>query len=125
MSDSIDKRPGGRGSAPGGGAAHDPAGAILIRLETRGGRVAAVDLASSRPTDFSHRLFAGRPVDHLLSTLPMVFFSKVRLGVSPEINALATILVAIVAVGTIIAGVVMARQRRRRELDMRLAAADR
>ena len=33
------------------------------------------------------------------STLPMVIFSKVRLGVSPDINALATILVAVVAVG--------------------------
>ena len=59
------------------------------------------------------------------STLPMVIFSKVRLGVSPEINALATILVAIVAVGTIIAGVVMARQRRLRERDLQMAAADR
>ena len=59
------------------------------------------------------------------STLPMVIFSKVRLGVSPEINALATILVAIVAVGTIIAGVVMARQRRLRERDQQMAAADR
>ena len=59
------------------------------------------------------------------STLPMVIFSKVRLGVSPEINALATILVAIVAVGTVIAGVVMARQRRLRERDLQMAAADR
>ena len=58
------------------------------------------------------------------STLPMVIFSKVRLGVSPEINALATILVAIVAFGTIIAGIVMSRQRRARERDMQMAAAD-
>jgi len=58
------------------------------------------------------------------STLPMVIFSKVRLGVSPEINALATILVALVAIGTIIAGVVMSRQRRARERDMQMAAAD-
>jgi len=33
------------------------------------------------------------------STLPMVIFSKVRLGVSPDINALATLIVAVVAVG--------------------------
>ena len=33
------------------------------------------------------------------STLPMVIFSKVRLGVTPEINALATLIVAVVAVG--------------------------
>ena len=42
------------------------------------------------------------------STLPMVIFSKVRLGVSPEINALATILVALVAIGTVIAGLILA-----------------
>ena len=40
------------------------------------------------------------------STLPLVIFSKVRLGVSPDINALATILVAIVAVGVVISGFV-------------------
>ena len=33
------------------------------------------------------------------STLPMVIFSKVRLGVSPEVNALATIIIAVVALG--------------------------
>lgn len=37
------------------------------------------------------------------STLPMVIFSKVRLGVSPEVNALATIIVGVVAVGVILA----------------------
>jgi putrescine transport system permease protein len=58
------------------------------------------------------------------STLPMVIFSKVRLGVSPEINALATILVALVAVGTVIAGIIMARKQKARERDMQLAAAD-
>jgi putrescine transport system permease protein len=53
-----------------------------------------------------------------------VIFSKLRLGVSPEINALATILVGMVAVGTIIAGVVMNRQMKIRERDMQMAAAD-
>ena len=37
------------------------------------------------------------------STLPIVIFSKVRLGVSPDINALATIIIAIVAVGVFLA----------------------
>lgn len=37
------------------------------------------------------------------STLPMVIFSKIRLGVSPEVNALATIMILIVAVGVIAA----------------------
>ena len=36
------------------------------------------------------------------STLPIVIFSKVRLGVTPEINAIATLMIAIIAVGVII-----------------------
>ena len=41
------------------------------------------------------------------STLPMVIFSKVRLGVTPEINALATIIILIVSVGVIAAALSM------------------
>ncbi len=41
------------------------------------------------------------------STLPMVIFSKVRLGVSPDINALATIIIVIVAIGVVIASIQM------------------
>jgi putrescine transport system permease protein len=52
----------------------------------------------------------------------MVIFSKVRLGVSPDINALATIMVALVTIGVIIAGILMARQEKRRQRDMQLAA---
>jgi len=37
------------------------------------------------------------------STLPMVIFSKIRLGVSPDVNALATIMIAIVSLGVVIA----------------------
>ena len=47
------------------------------------------------------------------STLPMVIFSKVRLGVSPDINALASIMVLLVTIGVIIAGVLIARQEKR------------
>ena len=57
------------------------------------------------------------------STLPMVIFSKVRLGVSPDINALATILVAIVAVGALVAGVLAARQQKARDRDAQMALA--
>ena len=46
------------------------------------------------------------------STLPMVVFSSVRLGLSPEINALATILVVTVAVVVIIAAWMLARRER-------------
>ena len=57
------------------------------------------------------------------STLPMVVFSKVRLGVSPDINALATILVSVVAVGVVIAGFTMARQQKVRDRDAQMALA--
>ncbi len=58
------------------------------------------------------------------STLPMVIFSKVRLGVSPEINALATIIVLLVASCIVLVGWMMNRQERRRRLDQQMAAAD-
>ncbi|MGE5669314.1 MAG: ABC transporter permease subunit [Betaproteobacteria bacterium] len=57
------------------------------------------------------------------STLPMVVFSKVRLGVSPDINALATILITVVAIGVAIAGVVMSRQQKVRDRDAQMALA--
>jgi putrescine transport system permease protein len=57
------------------------------------------------------------------STLPMVIFSKVRLGVSPDVNALATLMVSVVASGVVVATLWMRRRQRRRERDMQLAAA--
>ena len=45
------------------------------------------------------------------STLPMVVFSSVRLGLSPEINALATILLTTVALCVIVAGRLLARRK--------------
>jgi putrescine transport system permease protein len=57
------------------------------------------------------------------STLPMVIFSKVRFGVTPDINALATIMVLIVASGIALSTVWMRHRERRRERDLRLAAA--
>jgi len=47
------------------------------------------------------------------STLPMVIFSKVRLGVSPDVNALATLIILVVAIAVSIAGWVLYRQARR------------
>jgi len=57
------------------------------------------------------------------STLPMVVFSKVRFGVTPDVNALATILVLLVATGIAVSTVWMRYQQRRRERDLQLAAA--
>jgi putrescine transport system permease protein len=57
------------------------------------------------------------------STLPIVIFSKVRLGVSPDINALATLLILAVAICTMLFGVYMLRQQKRRDLDVQRAIA--
>jgi putrescine transport system permease protein len=57
------------------------------------------------------------------TTLPMLIFSKVRLGVTPEINALATLMVTIVTIGIVVAAVWMQRQERARQRDVQLAQA--
>jgi putrescine transport system permease protein len=57
------------------------------------------------------------------TTLPMVIFSKVRLGLNPEINALATIIIALVGGGVIIASLLMAQQEKRRQRDVQMAIA--
>jgi putrescine transport system permease protein len=46
------------------------------------------------------------------STLPMVIFSKIRLGVTPDINALATLIIVVVSVGVVIAWWAGTRSRR-------------
>jgi len=57
------------------------------------------------------------------NTLPMVIFSRVRLGVSPVVNALATIMVLIVALGVVLSAVLMRRQEQRRKREEQMAAA--
>ncbi|MFC3612205.1 ABC transporter permease [Lutimaribacter marinistellae] len=51
------------------------------------------------------------------TTLPIKIFSAVRLGVSPEINALSTIMIAIVTVGVITASLVTKRAMVRQQQD--------
>ena len=46
------------------------------------------------------------------STLPMVIFSKVRLGVSPDVNALATIIILLVSLGIMVAALQMNRSKK-------------
>ena len=46
------------------------------------------------------------------STLPMVIFSKVKLGVTPDINALATIIIVTVSLGVLVAWWATGRSRR-------------
>ena len=57
------------------------------------------------------------------STLPMVVFSKVRLGVSPDINALASLMVLIVAVCVVCSTLWMRRRERQRQREEQMARA--
>jgi putrescine transport system permease protein len=50
------------------------------------------------------------------TTLPMAVFSRVRLGVSPEVNALATLFLVAVFVLVALAGAVMTRAERRQRV---------
>ena len=45
------------------------------------------------------------------TTLPMVVYSSVRLGVSPQINALASLILLFVSLAVIVAGLALARKR--------------
>jgi putrescine transport system permease protein len=47
------------------------------------------------------------------TTLPMLIFSKVRLGVTPDINAMATVIIMLVSIGVIAAGFIMRLQQKR------------
>jgi len=55
------------------------------------------------------------------STLPMVIFSKVKLGVSPDVNALASLIIGLVGICVLMAGYFMRRTERRRVQDAQLA----
>ena len=97
------------------GVDRQPAGArILVEQRT-------ADRGAVRPFENARELTAKVGANRLAenvplagpgaSTLPMVVYSKVKMGVTPEINALATIIVVLVAVGVGVAGLVMHRRR--------------
>lgn len=48
------------------------------------------------------------------TTLPMLIYSRVRLGLKPDINALATILIVTVAIGVLLAGWILIRQHQQK-----------
>ncbi|MCB2136986.1 MAG: ABC transporter permease subunit [Rhodobacteraceae bacterium] len=58
------------------------------------------------------------------TTLPILIWSKVKLGVTPDINALATITVVVVGIGVAIAGWLLNRAEKRRDLDAQMAYRD-
>jgi putrescine transport system permease protein len=55
------------------------------------------------------------------TTLPMTILSSVRFGVSPQINALATIIVLVVATGIFVASLLLSRRERQRKRDEQMA----
>jgi putrescine transport system permease protein len=55
------------------------------------------------------------------STLPMVIYSKVKLGLSPDVNALASLIIGVVGIGVLTAGTLMRRAERQRQLDIQMA----
>ena len=58
------------------------------------------------------------------TTMPMLIYSRVRLGLRPDINALATIIIVVVAIGIILAGWIMFRQQKRRELELAMSSEE-
>ncbi|HEX7440154.1 MAG TPA: ABC transporter permease subunit [Caldimonas sp.] len=56
------------------------------------------------------------------TTMPLVIFSRARLGLNPSVNAVATLIVLAVSVGVVIASWVIARQELQRATDVAAAA---
>ena len=55
------------------------------------------------------------------STLPQVIFSKIRLGLDPQMNVLATLFIGTIGTLVIAANYVMLRQATKRDREMRAA----
>ena len=56
------------------------------------------------------------------TTMPLVIFSRARLGLNPSVNAVATLIVLVVSIGVIAASLMIARNERKRALEMAEAA---
>ena len=56
------------------------------------------------------------------TTMPLVIFSRARLGLNPSVNAVATLIILLVSIGVIAASYLIARHERTRARDMAAAA---
>jgi putrescine transport system permease protein len=56
------------------------------------------------------------------TTMPLVIFSRARLGLNPSVNAIATVIIVIVAIGVVAASWFIAHAERRRQREMAEAA---
>jgi putrescine transport system permease protein len=55
------------------------------------------------------------------TTMPLVIFSRARLGLNPTVNAVATITVVVVGVAVVLASWWLARQEKKRNQEQSLA----
>lgn len=58
------------------------------------------------------------------NTLPILIFSRIRLGLKPDINALATIVILAISICVAIAAILMFRQQRAEMRDQQMAAQE-
>jgi putrescine transport system permease protein len=56
------------------------------------------------------------------TTMPLVILSRARLGLNPGVNAVATVIVVIVAIGVVLASYFIARAERQRSRELAAAA---
>ena len=52
------------------------------------------------------------------TTLPLVVFSRARLGLNPEVNAIATVIIVFVSIGVIAASIYISRSEKRLQREM-------
>ena len=57
------------------------------------------------------------------NTLPILIYSRIRLGLRPDINALATMIILMVSISVFVAGWLLLRQQRRRNREVQLSTA--
>ncbi len=55
------------------------------------------------------------------NTLPILIYSRIKLGLKPDVNALATIIILTVAIGVLLAAWIMRRQEKQRARDRAMA----
>ena len=58
------------------------------------------------------------------TTMPMVIFSRARLGLDPSVNAVATVIIVVVAIGVALASIWVARKERRHAAEISAAYRD-
>ena len=55
------------------------------------------------------------------TTMPLVIFSRARLGLNPSVNAVATLIIVVVGVGVVLASYLIARKERQRQQEVAAA----